>query len=347
MGFTTARGIDPVSAMTATSASPPICIPEPPRFVTDDLGQCREYIMGFTHTHKFSAARRSQLQYFSHHERRIGHLSLNYTCVDCTEGFEIVKSADAPCYAFQFVLEGSCELDNGLGKHLVNPGEVFILDPGHLSREFWPAYCRQLIVRVDRTFVEQMVADEIHRELKKPLQFRPVGRDPGIVSWLHHLVTVPLQNSDAAMSSVLTNHRVVRSIERTLGMMLLVGFEHSESSDLHRPQVTVAPYYVKRAEEYIRAHARDDLTVEKIAAAAGVSPRSMFYGFRHWRNTTPMAHVRELRLELARRALEEARHGGGTVSDAAMSAGFTNFSQFSKIYKARFGETPSMTLRGS
>jgi transcriptional regulator GlxA family with amidase domain len=36
---------------------------------------------------------------------------------------------------------------------------------------------------------------------------------------------------------------------------------------------------------------------------------------------------------------------GGTVSHAALDAGFTNFSQFSKIYKARFGESPSVTLR--
>jgi AraC-like DNA-binding protein len=333
--------------MTPGPASLPISIPEPPRFVTDDLARCRDYIMGFTHTHKFNAARRSQLQYFSHHERRIGHLSLNYTCVDCTEGFEIYKSGDAPCYAFQFVLEGNCELESGQGKHLVKPGEVFILDPEQLSREFWPAYCRQLIVRVDRTFVEQMMTDEIHREIRKPLQFKPVGRDPGIVSWLHQLVTVPLQSGESAMGSVLANHRVVRNIERTLGMMLLVGFENSGSVDLNRPPVTIAPYYVKRAEEFIRTHAREDLTVEKIAAAAGVSPRSMFYGFKQWRNTTPMAHVRELRLDMARQALKEARQRGGTVSDAAMSAGFTNFSQFSKIYKARYGETPSMTLRSS
>jgi transcriptional regulator GlxA family with amidase domain len=90
---------------------------------------------------------------------------------------------------------------------------------------------------------------------------------------------------------------------------------------------------------------REDLTVEAIAQAAGTSARSVFYGFRHARNTTPMAYLRNVRLDLARKELQIAREAGGTVSRAAANAGFTNFSQFSKIYKARFGQTPSETLR--
>src|SRR5690606_32461053 len=146
--------------------------------------------------------------------------------------------------------------------------------------------------------------------------------------------------------SVLDNSRVLRSFERTLLTMLLTGIPHSKIDELHSTPSRIAPYYVKRAEEYIRSAATGDITMEDIAEAASVSERTLFYGFKRWRNTTPMAYVWDVRLAHARNELIAARETGGTVSQAAINAGFTSFSHFAKMYKARFGESPSATLRG-
>ena len=44
-------------------------------------------------------------------------------------------------------------------------------------------------------------------------------------------------------------------------------------------------------------------------------------------------------------ALAKGRPGGRiSVTEAATSAGYTNLSQFSRDYKARFRESPSQTL---
>jgi AraC-like DNA-binding protein len=272
---------------------------------------------------------------------------VNFIELDCPNGFRIAKTGASSRFAFQFVLEGACQLEGLFGRILVRPGEVFILNPEQLTREFWPSTCRQFVVYVESKFIEQAVADELHRGLKHRLSFDPVGRDPGILSWLYHLASAPLPKAPGGEHSALTDRRVVKGVENTLATMLLLGFHHSESSDYCRDEKGPVPYYIKRAEDYIRAHAREDVSIDRIAAAGGVSPRTMFYGFKHWRNTTPMAHVRNMRLDMARAALERARLDGGTVSHAALDAGFSNFSQFSKIYKARFGESPSTTLRPS
>lgn len=331
--------------MNSVAVSPhALRIPDPPRFVTTDPSECRDYIWRVTGTHRWAMERASRLVHFSHYERALGRVSVNVTDSVCTSGFQVRKDGSASSYSFQFLIEGHCELDGPFGRCSVDPGEAFILGPDQVTRETWGDRCVQYIVRVEREFMERIAANELHRDLRAPLVFKPVGRDPGIRPWLNQIASTVRIDPDACRG-VLADRRVVRSIEQTLVMMFLTGFEHSETPELNRPRSGSAPYYVRRAEEYIRAHARDDLTVEGIAAAAGVSPRSIFYGFKRWRETSPMAHLRTVRLDLAREALVRAGRDGGTVSQAAVNAGFTNFSQFSKLYKARYGETPSTTLR--
>ncbi|MEI9995315.1 MAG: AraC family transcriptional regulator [Rhizomicrobium sp.] len=299
--------------------------------------------MATTGTHRFEIARKSSLLDFVHQECSIGRISLHCVDLSTTDGFRISKTDAASYYSFQFPLDGECRLDGSFGSVMAGPGDVFVLDPDQLTREFWPGRCLQFLMRVDREVIEQAVAAELGKSLTRHLVFEPIMRDPGISSWLGY-VTGAIRSESAA---VLTDRRVTRSLEHTLVTMLLAGLRHSESEDFARPGPTAAPYYVKRAETYIRAHLRDELTVDKIAAVAGVSARSMFYGFRRWRDATPMAYVRNVRLDIARKELEKGRTTGATVSQAAINAGFSNFSQFSKIYKARFGETPSATLMGT
>lgn len=318
--------------------------PGTPGYRTRNADACRDYIMAATGTHRFDIARNSNLLEFVHRECSVGRVSLNSVNMNCSDGFRITKSCAAPYYSFQFPIEGECRLDGAFGSVVANPGDVFVLDPDHITREFWPRKCVQFLVRVDRELLEQTVATELGKNLHDHLIFQPVVRDPGIGAWLNH-ITNAIQTEGSA-TSVIADRRVSKSFEHTLITMILAGLRHNESESLSRPNHGAAPYYVKRAETYVREHLRDELSVDDIAAAAGVSARSMFYGFKRWRNTTPMSHVRNVRLDAARKQLEKARATGTTVSQVAMDVGFTNFSQFSKIYKARFGETPSGTLMG-
>ena len=331
----------------ALCGTPVLRVAQHPQFVTADPTECRDYIWRATGTHRWAIERASRLVRFSHYEQQLGRMSLNVTDSICTSGFQVRKDGSASTYSFQFLVEGRCELEGPFGRFIVEPGEAFILGPDQVTREVWGERCVQYIVRVDRQFVEQMIATELQHELRAPLVFRPVSRDTGISAWLHQILSTPVLApvDSEASRSVLCDRRVVRSIERTLVLMFLTSFEHTETQALNRPRLGSAPFYIRRAEEYIRANAREELTVESIAAAARVSARSIFYGFKRWRDTTPMAHVRKVRLDLAREALLRAGREGGTVSQAAVAVGFTNFSQFSKVYKARYGETPSATLR--
>jgi len=99
----------------------------------------------------------------------------------------------------------------------------------------------------------------------------------------------------------------------------------------------------RRLEDYIHAHWDQPLTVEDVAAACGVSVRSVFARFKQRRGLSPMAYVREVRLEQAKQLLLQ---GDGEVSviGVAMRCGFASFGHFAKRYKDRFGELPSATV---
>jgi AraC-like DNA-binding protein len=318
-------------------------IPQSPRFNTDDAMTCHDYIQTNTKTHNFALVRSSRLLGFAHSDCSVGRVSINWCGVETTEGFNITKTCVAPYYSFQFVLSGRCQLESRHGSMIVGPGDVFILDPENTQREFWPGDCEQFIIRIDRDIMERQLSEDLARALGRHLTFDQVTRDPGIGRWIYQVAQSVWFGGDAA--NLIKGGRVARNLERTLISMLLAGLRHSETDGLECGTQSAAPYYVKRAETYIRGQICEVLTIDDIAEKAGVSTRSLFYGFKRWRDTTPMAYIRELRLERAQKELKKARNCGGTVSDVAMNVGFTNFSQFSKLYKARFGEAPSVTLR--
>jgi transcriptional regulator GlxA family with amidase domain len=94
----------------------------------------------------------------------------------------------------------------------------------------------------------------------------------------------------------------------------------------------------------MRAHADDPLTVRQIAGAMGVGERALQAAFRAQLDTTPRALLTEIRLDHARARLLAAG-AEATVSDLALASGFAHFGRFAEVYRRRYGERPSETLR--
>lgn len=136
---------------------------------------------------------------------------------------------------------------------------------------------------------------------------------------------------------------VLASLRDALFTTLLTGQPHSASGQLGAPPLRVAPGCVRRAEEYIAAHATEPITLDDVVAAAGVPARSLYAAFESCRGTTPMAFLRERRLELARQRLLQPQVTA-SVAGVVRDLGLGNPGRFSAAYKQRFGESPSETL---
>lgn len=143
--------------------------------------------------------------------------------------------------------------------------------------------------------------------------------------------------SGSARSIVLTE------LEQAVIVLMLFANRHDFERALERGQPNVAPWQVHRAEEYIKAHWDQPVTIEILANVTGASARSLFQTFRDSRGYSPIAFAKKIRLLRAR---EQLQTGGDSlmVTDVALACGFGNLGHFAKDYAAAFGEKPSVTL---
>jgi transcriptional regulator GlxA family with amidase domain len=102
---------------------------------------------------------------------------------------------------------------------------------------------------------------------------------------------------------------------------------------------------VGAAMDYIDSRDGDYLTVPDLAAAAGVSERTLRDAFQAYFGMGPVQYLRVRTLNLARRALQSSDPALTTVTDVATQFGVWELGRFAHRYKLLFGELPSDTLR--
>ena len=156
----------------------------------------------------------------------------------------------------------------------------------------------------------------------------------------HHLLVHLL----AALSNQPTNvlHPMMNGVLSDLiASTMLSSLDSTLSDKNNKSAFAPVSRNVKRAEDYMRAHADEPITLEILAKQVGCSGRALQNAFKTFRNKTPMSVLREIRLDRARMDLIAQ---SDTVTGVAYRWGFGNPGRFAQFYKAQFGELPSDTL---
>jgi AraC-like DNA-binding protein len=104
---------------------------------------------------------------------------------------------------------------------------------------------------------------------------------------------------------------------------------------------------IRAALDYVLNHAHEAITVDDIADAASLSVRGVQEAFKREFQRSPMAFVRETRLDRAHAELQAFGVERGAVAEIARRSGFSHMGRFSATYHERFGEYPRDTLRSS
>ena len=110
------------------------------------------------------------------------------------------------------------------------------------------------------------------------------------------------------------------------------------------PKRPLEPFFLKRADRFLADKLDEPFTIADLARHCGVSLRTLEKAMIDNRGVTPVAHVRNARLDQARHALEA---DGGAVADVAHRLGFRSATTFALAFRKRFGVPPSRARRAS
>jgi len=224
----------------------------------------------------------------------------------------------------------------------ISPYESSIIPAGVDMTHEYQAGFEQFIFRVEASALQAKLSAVVGMPMARNIEFaRRTGFDSPGVQRLRRLLAFMVSELDRDDEKVPPAALV--EFEQMLIVTFLTANPHNHSDLLDREQPRPAPWQVRRVEDYILANWNQPITVEALAAAANASARSIFKAFRDSRHCSPMAFVKSVRLQRARRMLQEP-DGATSVVSTAFACGFLNPGHFARDYRLAFGELPSATL---
>lgn len=310
---------------------------------TRDLDEARARVAGVFSPHHLCVARQDARLDAEMCHVPMGGVSVNRLRYGATVDIDVGRTNDF--LLVMMPLTGSAEIRCGDATIRSTPTLASVVSPTLPLRMRSQADADQIMVRIDRALIERQCAQHLGHDLKRPIEFE-VGMElseSGGQSWAS-LIRYLVGELDRP-SNVFTSPLTRAHVEQLVVATLLLAQPHRYRDELLRAGRSIAPAFVRRVEEHIIDHADQALSVAQLAAHAGVSTSTLFSGFRDFRNTSPMAYLRQVRLQRVRDDLQASGGGDATVTEVALRWGFTHLGRFASEYKRRFGESPSATLK--
>jgi len=238
-----------------------------------------------------------------------------------------------------FMLSGKYEVRDGASGFIAGAGEAFIIESFQGLQLAASPDVETLIMPLRRAAVaraaEALSGQAAPRHYGFDRHFQLNDSGGMALSQLLQYLIVQATMGNGALDALTTTLLIRHLLLNHSNLMRSANFRGAES----------APYYVRRAEAFMVENFKEQISLERLALHAGVSIRTLTSGFRRHCGASPLAVLREIRLERARKQLRDPR--GGSVTDVALRLGFGHLGRFASLYRARFGESPSATLAES
>jgi AraC-like DNA-binding protein len=257
-----------------------------------------------------------------------------------------IETAEAENYHVDIPVGGRAMMRAGLGQPVYGtrwaagvfmPGRPVELDCGERFA--------QLSLMIPRDELQLELENLLGEELARPLEFSAELdlTTPGGQTMIQALRVI--DGASEHESGPLAHPLAMQRLEQVLMHSLLFAQPHNHSAALAGPSSAAGVRPVSQAVELLRGSPAHPWTVAELAAEVSLSVRSLQEGFRRSLDTTPMAYLRRLRLEMVREEL--AAPGTVSVTEVASRWGFVHLGRFAAAYRSEFAERPSDTMRAA
>jgi AraC-like DNA-binding protein len=217
----------------------------------------------------------------------------------------------------------------------LGPGDAVLMSNGDVGALTFPEDCRYVAFGLSKAALEPLVPD-----LGALFARRIPASNPALRMLLQYLVLGHENHvaADPALQAAFTSH-VCDLLAIALGAT-------RDAAEAARTRGGLPAARLRAMKDDIRKSChRADLTVHAVAARHGVSVRYVQRVFEE-SGTTFTQYVAGQRLAAAYKALRRPGSGDVPVSTIAYDCGFSDVSHFNRLFRQRFGCTPS-DLRNS
>jgi AraC-like DNA-binding protein len=227
--------------------------------------------------------------------------------------------------------------------HLVSPHKAAIVAPAKQVKIERPRNSELIILRIALSDLWDHYEKLTNRHHRGSLSFdRTVNifKGPGAMlrGFINYLAD-GLNYNDA----ILKLPGLRKNFDDTL-MTAMLSLPNNKRDELYEDRSSdIAPGVVHKAEEYMRANLKEPLNITDLIQICDCSRSVLFSTFRNFRGYTPMEFLTEQRLHNAREQI--LKSDNDSIASIALDCGFVSPNWFSKVYRKRFGESPSFTLR--
>jgi AraC-like DNA-binding protein len=208
----------------------------------------------------------------------------------------------------------------------LNPGDGVFLSHGDVGGLAFPDDCRYVALAMPKAALSPLVPD-----LGRLFGHSMPAANPAQRMLLRYLRLARADHiaADPALQHAFADH--------VCDLLALVLGATRDAAELARTRGVPAARFRAFQDDIRKSHGRPDFSVHTVAARHGISPRYVQRVFEE-RGTTFTQYLSEQRLASAHQAL---RGSTAAISTIAYDCGFSDVSHFNRLFRQRFGCTPS------
>ncbi|HWT36203.1 MAG TPA: AraC family transcriptional regulator [Paraburkholderia sp.] len=310
-----------------------------------DMDGAREWMASICGPHGLRVSRPERLR-FQQSGTVLRSMATTIGYVEYGTDVTVAVRGDSPlnCYSVSLPVIGQQEMAAQGRLWLSDQDHGLIVSPQESQDLDIAGNCRKIHLAIPRCALQQVLQAMLQQPVDTPIVFQPemdaVTGDQA--SWWRMVKF--LMSEMERSGPLLAQFYLSGEFELTLLKGLLLSQPHNYSGQLANRSAQTPPHYLTKARQFIHDNAREQIALEDIERAAGVSRFKLFEGFKQYFGCAPMAYVRKYRLESVRR---EILDDGSirNISSVALGWGLSHLGRFSTEYKTLFGESPSDTLK--
>ena len=279
-----------------------------------------------------------KLRYLESPRLTLGHLRFG------ADSELLVPPAESS-YHLNLTLSGATQaIQGGRGVATMAGRTGAMFSPTERRAVRWSPDAVQYAIKIPRAGLEGQLAALIGRPVDRPIDFA-LGFDLSTPQGQSLLAAVAHLRTEISRAGGISRSPLVRAqLESYVLSQLLMAIPNDHAEQLLETGRLITRRHVQLAVDFIDEHLGDPIAGPDIARAASVSIRSLQSGFQDELGMSPMAYVRQRRLDRVHADLLD-NPSRLLVQSVAARWGFFHFGRFAEQYRRKFGVLPSETAR--